>query len=45
MSATNFNLLGSNSLKDEITIKNVWNFNLHDEFYVIRRVKLFKCSI
>ncbi|XP_014355608.2 CCR4-NOT transcription complex subunit 7 [Papilio machaon] len=38
MSATNFNLLGANSLKDEITIKNVWNYNLHEEFYVIRRV-------
>lgn len=40
MSATNFNLLGANSLKDEISIKNVWNYNLHEEFYVIRRVNL-----
>lgn len=40
MSASNFNLLGKNSFKEELIIKNVWNHNLHEEFHVIRKVTI-----
>ncbi|XP_045526663.1 CCR4-NOT transcription complex subunit 7-like isoform X3 [Pieris brassicae] len=33
--AANFNLLSS---RDDISIKNVWNYNLYEEFHVIRQI-------
>ncbi|XP_049865635.1 CCR4-NOT transcription complex subunit 7-like isoform X2 [Pectinophora gossypiella] len=38
MPAASFSTLTMNSIKEECSIKNVWNHNLHEEFHVIRQI-------
>lgn len=38
MPAASFGSVVTNVLKEDCSIKNVWNHNLHEEFHVIRQV-------
>lgn len=40
MPAASFGSILASTVKEDCSIKNVWNHNLHEEFHVIRQVFL-----